>query len=62
MRIACVLDSDFEDSEFKKPVDGLKQAGHEVVVVGLEAGPGVEGQGGRGDHGERDVVRRGQPR
>jgi protease I len=47
MRIACVLDSGFEDSEFKKPFDGLKQAGHEVVVVGLEGGQELKGKGGQ---------------
>ena len=46
MRIACVLDSGFEDSEFKTPYDGLRQAGHEVVVVGLEAGKELEGKRG----------------
>lgn len=46
MRIACVLDSDFEDSEFTTPVDGLKQAGHEVVVIGLERGRELKGKKG----------------
>ena len=46
MRIACVLDSGFEDSEFKKPFDGLRQAGHEVVVVGLKAGQELKGKAG----------------
>ncbi len=47
MRIACVLDSGFEDSEFKTPFDGLSQAGHEVVVIGLEAGKELKGKGGQ---------------
>jgi protease I len=47
MRVACVLDSGFEDSEFKKPVEGLRQAGHEVVVIGLK--PDQELKGKRGD-------------
>lgn len=38
MRIACLLDKDFEDSEFRKPCEALRSAGHEVVVVGFEAG------------------------
>jgi protease I len=46
MRIACVLDSGFEDSEFKQPYDGLRQAGHEVVVVGLKSGQEVRGKKG----------------
>ena len=47
MRVACVLDSGFEDSEFRKPYDALRQAGHDVVVVGLEAGKELKGY--RGD-------------
>jgi protease I len=46
MRIACVLDSGFEDSEFKQPYDGLRHAGHEVVVVGLQAGKELKGKKG----------------
>jgi protease I len=47
MRIACVLDSGFEDSEFKKPFDGLTQAGHEVVVIGLTSDQELKGKAGR---------------
>jgi len=46
MRIACLLDSGFEDSEFRKPFDAFTQAGHQVTVIGLE--PGKELQGYRG--------------
>lgn len=47
MRIACALDSGFEDSEFQVPYDGFRQAGHEVVVVGLEAGQELTGKAGK---------------
>lgn len=47
MRVACVLDSDFEDSEFTVPVQGLRDAGHEVSVVGLEKGRELAGKGGK---------------
>ena len=47
MRIACVLDSDFEDSEFKQPYDALKQAGHQVTIIGLEAGKELKGKKGQ---------------
>lgn len=47
MRIACVLDSDFEDSEFQKPYDALREAGHEVVVIGFEAGKELRGKKGQ---------------
>jgi protease I len=43
MRIACVLDVDFEDSEFKQPYDAFKQAGHQVTIVGVEPGKELKG-------------------
>ncbi len=46
-RIAFVLADDFEDSEFRKPYDGLKQAGHEVVIFGVKAGETVKGKAGK---------------
>ena len=47
MRIACVLDSDFEDSEFQEPYQAFKDAGHEVVVIGLKAGAQLTGKKGQ---------------
>lgn len=47
MRIACVLGEGFEDSELKVPYDGLRAAGHEVVVVGAEKGKKLEGKAGK---------------
>jgi protease I len=47
MRIACLLGPDFEDSEFKDPYDAFREAGHEVVIVGLEAGAALEGKKGQ---------------
>jgi protease I len=47
MRIACVLDSGFEDSEFKTPFDGLREAGHEVIIIGLKADQELKGKGGQ---------------
>jgi protease I len=47
MRVACVLDVDFEDSEFRGPNDSLTKAGHEVIVVGLEAGRKLTGKRGK---------------
>ena len=46
MKVACVLDNDFEDSEFRGPCDALRQAGHEVVVIGLKAGSQLMGKQG----------------
>ena len=57
MRIACLLDSGYEDSEFRKPYEAFRAAGHEVVVIGLEAGNEVRGKRGedavRVDRGSR---------
>lgn len=47
MRIACLVDTDFEDSEFRKPYDTFRDAGHEVVVIGLERGKELKGKKGR---------------
>ena len=45
-KIAMPLDSDFEDSEFRKPYDALLRAGHHVVVVGKEKGKKLTGKRG----------------
>lgn len=47
MKIAVVLGPKFEDSEFKEPYDALRNAGHEVTVVGLEAGAQIPGDKGK---------------
>jgi protease I len=47
MKIACVLDSDFEDSEFQQPYDAFQQQGHRVTVIGLEAGKELKGKKGK---------------
>ena len=47
MRIATVLGPKFEDSEFKEPFDALRNSGHEVTVVGLEAGAQILGDKGK---------------
>ena len=45
-KIAFVLDEMFEDSEIKVPYDAVRDAGHEAVVIGLEAGKKVTGKRG----------------
>ena len=47
MKVACVLANGFEDSEFKQPYDALREAGHDVTIVGLEAGKELKGDKGR---------------
>ena len=43
-RIAFVVADDFEDSEFRKPYDALRAAGHTIEVLGAEAGKTVTGK------------------
>jgi len=43
-KIAVLLGNDFEDSEFREPVDRLTQAGHEVEVLGVENGRELVGK------------------
>jgi len=45
-RIAMVLAEDFEDSEFRKPYDALREAGHEIELLGAKAGETVHGKKG----------------
>lgn len=47
MRIACILDSDFEDSEFKQPYDAFLNEGHRVTVIGLQPGKELKGKKGQ---------------
>lgn len=43
-KIAMIIADLFEDSEFRVPYDRLKEAGHEITVIGSEAGKRVEGK------------------
>ena len=47
MRIATLLDDMFEDSEYQKPAEAFRQAGHEVVVIGTQKGKEVHGYRGQ---------------
>lgn len=46
-RIAFVVAEDFEDSEFRKPYDTLREAGHEVDILGARAGEEIHGKAGK---------------
>ena len=46
-RVACLLGDGFEDSEFRKPYDALKAAGHTVDIIGAEAGRELAGKQGK---------------
>ncbi len=43
-KVAVILEDLFEDSEYQKPVEGFRRAGHEVVHLGLEEGKEVKGK------------------
>jgi protease I len=46
-KVACLLASGYEDSEFRIPYDRLLQAGYSVDVIGAEAGKKLEGYKGK---------------
>ncbi|MGH2788891.1 MAG: type 1 glutamine amidotransferase domain-containing protein [Actinomycetota bacterium] len=46
-KVAFIVDEMYEDSEFRVPYDRVQEAGHEAVVVGLEAGKKIEGKKGK---------------
>lgn len=43
-RIAVLITDDFEDSEYVKPAAAFKEAGHDLVHVGLKARATVKGK------------------
>jgi protease I len=45
-RIAFIVDEMFEDSELQVPYERVREAGHEAVIVGLDAGKHLEGKKG----------------
>jgi protease I len=45
-KVAFIMDELFEDSEFQFPYEKVKEAGHEAVIVGLEAGKTITGKKG----------------
>ena len=45
-KVAFIVDEMFEDSEFRFPYDRIEEAGHEAIIVGLEAGKKLEGKKG----------------
>ena len=43
-RIAFIVDQMFEDSELRIPYDRVKAAGHQPVIIGVEAGKRLDGK------------------
>ncbi|MEN1987861.1 MULTISPECIES: type 1 glutamine amidotransferase domain-containing protein [Paenibacillus] len=46
-KIAFLLANEFEDSEMQVPYDEVKQAGHDVEIIGLKAGEVLKGKNGK---------------
>jgi protease I len=46
-KIAFIVDSMFEDSEFRVPYDRVKQAGHQAVIVAAQKDKPLEGKSGK---------------
>jgi len=46
-KVAILLGDEFEDSEFRKPYDALREAGHEVTVLGPEEDETLAGKRGK---------------
>lgn len=43
-KIACIITDYFEDSEYIDPVKAFKEAGHQIIPIGLKAGVTVKGK------------------
>ncbi len=54
-RVAFIMDNMFEDSEYEVPADRVREAGHEPVVVGLEAGKKLTGLKGKTVHTDKAI-------
>lgn len=46
-KVAMLIGQDFEDSEFRVPYDALREAGHEVTLIGAKAGEKMVGKKGK---------------
>lgn len=46
-KIAMLLTQEFEDSEAQAPLDALREAGHEVEIIGPAAGQELKGKKGQ---------------
>ncbi len=44
MKIAVLIDKDFEDSEYTKPAEAFRHAGYRLVHLGLKKGETVKGK------------------
>jgi protease I len=46
-KVAICIAPEYEDSELDVPLEKLKEAGHQIVIVGSQRGARVEGKAGR---------------
>jgi protease I len=47
MRIACLLAEGFEDAEFSKPMQALKDSHYKVTIIGIKKGEELTGEMGK---------------
>ncbi len=45
-KVAFIVADVFEDSEFSKPYEAVREAGHEAVIIGVESGTTLTGKNG----------------
>lgn len=46
-KVACILSSDFEDSEFRIPYDRMKKQGYDIDIIGERSGQEIAGKTGK---------------
>jgi len=46
-KIAVIITDMFEDSEYTEPAKAFREAGHELIHIGLESGKTVKGKAGQ---------------
>jgi len=46
-KIAFIVGDDYEDAEFRRPYEALKESGHEIDVLGKKAGEKLGGKRGK---------------
>ena len=46
VKIAVLIDNEFEDSEYLKPVQAFKEKGYEIINLGLEENKKVKSKKG----------------
>jgi protease I len=61
-RVAIIVEEGFEDAELRVPYERLRRAGHEVVVIGREAGKTLAGKRREAEITTARTIREAAPR